>query len=101
MAERPSYYTLAEHENVPGCVVAVAFTGAVLRAKITQHCGVVYEDWSEADEAAEAINDRFASAGGIVPDVENGAHMTGFTRKVIVDGRRMYIPLREKKESVD
>jgi hypothetical protein len=96
MAPRyPTRYTLAEHESIPFSVVAAAIRNQAMEDKVRAHCGVVFDKYMEADAAADRINDETADTkGGIYPDPNNGAHVTGFTNRVKLDGRRMYIPIK-------
>ncbi|MFE6746031.1 hypothetical protein ACFVGM_09280 [Kitasatospora purpeofusca] len=91
----PTRYTLAEHEGIQYAVVAARIPDTKTENKIRAHNGVVFDGFKAADAAAEEINDRYAAAGGnVYPDPANGALVTGFTKKVRLDGQRMYVPLR-------
>ena len=94
-AKYPTRYTLAEHDSIPLSVVAAAIRNQGMEDKVREHSGVVFTSYSAADTAAAWINDEMAdSKGGIYPDPNNGAHATGFTKRVKLDGRRMYIPMK-------
>ncbi|PNE43404.1 hypothetical protein [Streptomyces noursei] len=76
-------------------VVARSFVGADLEAKIREHQGVIFDARAKAEEAADAINDEAAGDGqGILPEPSNGAHFTGFSKQVSIEGMRLYIPIR-------
>ncbi|MFK0179599.1 hypothetical protein ACIQVR_26935 [Streptomyces xanthochromogenes] len=87
-------YTLVEHETLPNFVVAARVTPR-LEAKAKQRMGVIFDDYAKADAAADEINDwACVQASGAEPIYPNRiAHLTGFSAKCSVDGRRLYIPL--------
>lgn len=86
-------YTLAEHETLDHFVVAVAVTPK-LETRAKQHMGVIFDDYAKADAAADEINDwACVQTTGLEPLHPNrGAHLTGFSSKCRIDGRRLYIP---------
>ncbi|WP_405824147.1 hypothetical protein OG705_28980 [Streptomyces sp. NBC_00838] len=87
-------YTLVEHENLANFVVAAAVPPK-LEARAKQHMGVIFDDYEKADTAANEINDwACVQALGVEPLYPNRvAHLTGFSSKCRVDGRRLYIPI--------
>ncbi|MFI9271948.1 hypothetical protein ACIGXM_14675 [Kitasatospora sp. NPDC052896] len=87
-------HTLVEHEALDGVVVTACVSDTKLFDKIEAHGGALYDTMQEADAVADRINEKYAADGGIVPDLLNGAHMSGFTKKVRVSGQRLYIPIR-------
>ncbi|MFC8125454.1 hypothetical protein [Streptomyces sp. NPDC057302] len=86
-------YTLVEHETLPNFVVAARVTPK-LEAKAKQHMGVIFDDYAKADTAADEINDwACVQAVGTEPVYPTRtAHLTGFSSRCRVDGRRLYIP---------
>ncbi|MFJ1733279.1 hypothetical protein [Streptomyces sp. NPDC088254] len=86
-------YTLVEHENLANFVVAIAVTPK-LEARAKQHMGVIFDDYAKADTVANEINDwACVQNEGVEPLYPNRvAHLTGFSSKCRVDGRRLYIP---------
>lgn len=86
-------YTLAEHETLDHFVVAVAVTPK-LETGAKQHMGVIFDDYAKAD-APRRCDQRLACAqtDGVEPLYPNrAAHLTGFSSKCWIDGRRLYIP---------
>ncbi|MFE7118526.1 hypothetical protein ACFU99_24225 [Streptomyces sp. NPDC057654] len=92
-ATRLPRYTLVEHENLAGFVIAVAITPK-LEIRVKQHMGVIFDDYAKADTAADKINDwACVHDEGVEPLYPNRvAHLTGFSSKCRVDGCRLYIP---------
>lgn len=86
-------YTLAEHETLDHFVVAVAVTPK-LETRAKQHMGVIFADYAKASAAADEINDwACVQTAGVEPLYPNRvAHLTGFSSKCRIDGRRLYIP---------
>ncbi|MEW1629624.1 hypothetical protein AB0387_19840 [Streptomyces sp. NPDC089173] len=87
-------YTLVEHEVLPNLVVAARVTPKQ-EAKAKQHMGVILDDYTKADTAADEINEWLgAQALGAEPVYPNRIeHLTGFSSRRSIDGRRLYIPL--------
>ncbi|MFD7540179.1 hypothetical protein [Streptomyces sp. NPDC059819] len=82
-------YTLAEHETLDHFVVAVA-VAPKLESRAKQHMGLIFEDYAQAEAAADAINE-WASIESLHPN--RVAHLTGFSAKCRIDGQRLYIPI--------
>ncbi|MFE0133295.1 hypothetical protein ACFWY6_17255 [Streptomyces sp. NPDC059037] len=86
-------YTLVEHETLPNFVVAARVTPK-LEAKAKQHMGVTFDDYAKAETAADEINDwacvQNEDGEPLYPN--RVAHLTGFSSRCRVDGRRLYIP---------